>query len=224
MSHTEGRYQQDLGFTDAFSRFNAYDFIPSGTSAPTTPTRNGVADFSWNFGASLGPINFSCSLLGDMATRTGFGEDLQEQFGGTGIPASAQQQIYRPDVSAGQSTGQEITPRTALKIKGIKPLSFKLTYLITGAALTAHTCRIDKVTYVNNVANAVTVVLATGANGLATATQANPYTTVVALPVAQQIYMITDNSELWFEVSATTQAAGAYRLYGGELTFEYNFN
>src|SRR5207245_2321547 len=139
-------FYRDIVIQDTLSRLNAYDFITSGTSAPTTPTRNGVADFSWNFGASLGPINFSCSLLGDMATRTGFGEDLQEQFGGTGIPASAQQQIYRPDVSAGQSTGQEITPRTALKIKGIKPLSFKLTYLITGAALTAHTCRIDNIT------------------------------------------------------------------------------
>jgi len=224
LPHTQSRYQRDLGFTDGFTSIAALDFVPAGTSAPTIPTRNAAGDLSYNVGASLGPITFSASLLDALTVRSGFGEDLQEQFGGTGIPGSAQVQVYRPDVIPAMNTGQEITPRTALKVKGIKPLSLKLRYLITGAALTAHTCRIDKTVFANNVANAISAVLASGANGLATATQANPYVTLINFPVAQQVYMVTDNAELWFEVSVTTAASGAYRLYGVEFVFEFNYN
>jgi hypothetical protein len=224
MPHTEGRYMQDLGFTDAFTRLTAFDFVSLGASAPTAPTRNAAGDFSWNVGASLGPITFSTNLLGDMIQRTGFGEDLQEQYGGAGIAGSAQVRTYRPDVIGAMSALQELTPRTAFKTKGIRPVSLKVVYLITGAALSAHTIRIDQTVYANNVANAITSVLAVGANGLATATQANPYVTVVNFPAAFQIYDITDLSDVWVEVSATTQSSGAYRFYGAEFTFEYNFN
>jgi len=164
------------------------------------------------------------SLLDALVTRTGFGEDLQEQFGGTGIAASAQPQIYRPDVIPAMSAAQQLQPRTALKAKGIKPLALKLRYLITGAALTTHTCRVDKTVFANNAAVSVTSVIASSANGLATATQANPYVTTINFPSSAQTYMVTDNAELWFEVTVTTAAGGAYRLYGAEFLFEYNFN
>lgn len=225
MPHTQSRYQQDLGFTDGVQYISSLNFIPAGAGAPAGfPTRNGAADFSWNLGAAVGPITFSSPLYDGGLFRTGFGEDLQEQFGGTGIPASAQPQFYRPDISAGMSTAQQITPRTALKLKGFKPLSLKLVYLITGAALTLHQLRVDKITHANNVANAITAIIANGANGLATATQANPYVTTIAFAAGQQVYQVADLAQMWVELTVTTQAAGAYRLYACELTVEFNFN
>ena len=225
MPHTQSRYQQDLGFTDAFNPLCALDFIPSGAGAPTGfPTRNAVADFSWNVGASVGPITFSAALFDGMDIRTGFGEDLMEQFGGTGIPASAQPQFYRPDVIGAMAAGQQLIPRTALKVKGIKPLSLKYSYLISTVALTTHQIRVDKIVRANNVANTVTPIIANGANGLATAAQANPYTTVVVFPANQQVYSVTDLTEFYVEITVTTAATGAYRLNGVEFTYEFNFN
>jgi hypothetical protein len=221
MPHTESRYQQDLGFTDAYFFIPAPDFISTGAAA--TLTKNAVGDISWNVAASLAAV-FDVHVTDGQLTRTGFGEDLQENFGGTGIPASAQPQFYRPDVIGAMNTAQQLQPRTALKVKGFKPLSLKVVYLITGAALTLHTIRVDKTIYANNVANAITSVIANGANGLATATQANPYVTAIAFPAAQQVYNISDLSQLWIEIASTTQIAGAYRLYGVEFTVEFNYN
>lgn len=221
MPHTQSRYQQDLGFSDGYIHIPAPDWISTGAAA--TLTKNAVADISWNVGASLAAI-FDVNVSDGQIARTGFGEDLQEQFGGTGIPASAQPQVYRPDVIPSMSTGQQLTPRTALKTKGFKPLSLKVIYAITGAALSLHTIRVDKTVYVNNVANAITPIIVNGANGLATATQANPYVTTIAFPAAQQIYQITDLAALWIEIAATTIAAGAYRLYGCEMSIEFNLN
>lgn len=221
MTHSESRFQQDLGFTDGYVFVPAPDYISTGAAA--TLTKNAVGDISWNVAASLAAV-FDVHISDGQVTRTGFGEDLQEQFGGTGIPGSAQPQVYRPDVIPGMSTAQQIQPRTALKTKGFKPLSLKVIYLITGAALTLHTIRVDKTVYANNVANAITPVIANGANGLATAVQANPYVTTIAFPANQQVYQISDLSQLWIEIAATTQVAGAYRLYGTEMTIEFNFN
>lgn len=223
MPHTQSRYQQDLGFTDGVILISPARFVQLPVVSGTL-TRNGPADFSWNMGAGVGPSNFSVDLLDGEMIRTGFGEDLQEQFGGTGIPASAQPQVYRPDIIPAMGALQQLTPRTALKVKGIKLLSLKLSYLITGAALTTHTCRIDQVVYGNNLANTVTSVLASGANGLQTVTQANPYVTTIALAGAQQIYRITDLAHLWFEVVVTTQGGGAYRLNSLEVAAEFNLN
>jgi hypothetical protein len=174
--------------------------------------------------ASLGPIQYAGNLTNALIRRTGFGEDIQEQFGGTGIPGSAQPQVYRPDVIPAMALAQQLQPRTALKLKGIKLLSMDVIYLITGAALTLHTIRADQANFVNNVALVPSVVLANGANGLATAIQANPYVTNVPLLAAQQIYRNSIDSELWIEIAVTTQAAGAYRLYGFDCLCEFNFN
>ncbi len=223
MPHTQSRYQQDLGFTDGLLVLSDFAIVPTGTGAPTVPTRNGVGDISWNIGAAVGPINYSMNLANGRLFRSGFGEDLQEQFGGAGIPASAQFQ-GRPDTIGAMSALQQITPRTALKLKGIQINSINLIYLITGAALTTHTCRLDKSAFANNVALASTSVLASAANGLQTAIQANPYCTEIAMPASFQVYQISDLSEYWFEVTATTQAAGAYRLYGARAKVTFNFN
>jgi hypothetical protein len=218
MGHTASRFQQDAGFTDGFS-VNLFNILASNGVL----TRNGVGDVSFNVGAAV-TGTFTCNLLDGELLRTGFGEDLQEQFGGAQPSGSAQPQFYRPDLIGSMNTAQQLQPRTANKTKGMKLLGVAVTYLITGAALTAHTCRLDRTIFANNVALATTNMLASGANGLATATQANPYVTAITIPAAGQIYYTADQTELWFELVATTQAGGAYRLYNIRALWEFNFS
>ena len=105
--------------------------------------------------------------------------------------------------------------------KGIQITDITPHYLITGAALTLHTVRIDRIKFVNNVANNISAVLANAANGLATAAQANPYTTKIAVVDGMDV---TDNDDVVVEFAATTQGGGAYRLYGFTLHVSYNYN
>lgn len=228
MPHTQSRYQQDLGFSDGVVLFGPRQIIPSVAATglpPTTETiltRNAAGDISYNQIASQAVL-YDVNMGAGQLFRTGFGEDLQEQFGGAGIPASAQFQ-GRPDTIGAMAQLQEITPRTALKIKGIQINSIAVIELISGAALTAHTCRLDKTLFANNVAASITSIIASGANGLPTATQANPYVTEIPLAANQQIYRISDLSEYWLEIAATTQGGGTYRLYAVRMKVTFNFN
>ena len=226
MPKAQSRYQQDLGFTDGRIFIGPGDIavdVVAQVSA-VSGTRNAAADWSINHVAAANTTNYAFNLTNVILRRSGFGEDIQEQFGGTGIPGSAQPQVYRPDVIPSMNTAQQLQPRTALKVKGIKLLSFDVIYLITTAALVAHTCRVDQTVYVNNVAKAITAVLATGANGLQTATQANPYVTNVALGAAQQIYRVGLDTQVWVEIASQTAATSVYQLYGVDCLVEYNYN
>lgn len=223
MPHTQSRFQQDLGFTDG-EIFLGPGEIVWDTASQATIARAAAGQWSVAHTAAANTTNFAVNVTSAILRRLGFGEDLQEQFGGSGIPASAQPQFYRPDQSPGMSTGQQIKPRTALKIKGFKLLGFDVIYSIGTAALTAHTCRADQTQYVNNVAPATTVVLANGANGLATATQAQPYVTSVVLTAAQQIYRTLLDTALWIEVQAIAAATTVYNLIGIECDIEFNYN
>ena len=223
MAHTEGRYQQDLGFSDGRIFFGPGDLnvIVSGGTAPLT--RNAAGDISYNL-ANSSTVVFLANVTQQILRRTGFSEDLQEQFGGTGIAGSAQPSPYRPDLIGAMNTGQQLQPRTAFKLKGFRLLSMDVIYSIAGAVATTNTIRVDQTLFVNNTANAITAVLANGANGLATATQANPYVTNVPLAAGQQIYRITADQQLWIELNVATGASGTYKLYGLDCLVEYNFN
>jgi hypothetical protein len=106
--------------------------------------------------------------------------------------------------------------------KGLKITNMDLHYQITTNPLTIHTVRVDRMVFANNVANAITSILANGANGLQTAAQANPYTTRVALTTPA--FEVTDDAVVNIEVAATTPAGGTYRLYGMTLHVDYNYN
>jgi hypothetical protein len=226
MPHTQSRYQQDLGFSDGRVFIGPGDITVDVVAQVTavSGTRNAAADWSINHVAAANTTNYAANLTNIILRRTGFGEDLQEQFGGTGIPASAQPQVYRPDVIGAMNTGQQLQPRTALKVKGIKLLSFDVIYVIGTANLVAHTCRVDQTTFVNNAAKTITSVLASAANGLATVTQANPYVTNVALAANQQVYRNLIDQQLWIEISSQTAATSVYQLYGIDCLCEFNYN
>jgi hypothetical protein len=215
---------QDLGFTDADIFAGAGDVIFTGTAGVTTRVPPGYNLVFPNTSTSFIAVNIAQLLL----RRLGFFEDLQEQFGGAGIAGSAQVRDYRPDVRgtgaapAGMNVAQQLQPRSAFKTKGFRLLGIDVIYSIAGAALTTHNLRIDSVQYFNNLAPINTVVLANGANGLQTATQAQPYVTEVAVPVLP--YFTLSDAALWLEVAIATTGAGTYTFFGFDIDLEFNFN
>jgi hypothetical protein len=222
MPHTQSRYQQDLGFTDG-RIFCGPGEIVWDVAAQAAIARTAAGQWSISHAVAANTTNFAVNVTQAILRRLGFFEDLQEQYGGTGIAASAQFQ-GRPDTIGAMSAIQEITPRTAFKVKGFKLLSFDVIYSIATLALTSHTCRVDQTLYVNNIAAATTAVLASAANGLQTAVQANPYVTNVPLAANQQIYRNLADQALWIEIAANAQATTVYNLIAVECLVEFNFN
>jgi hypothetical protein len=217
MPHTQSRYMQDLGFTDARIFAGGGDVVTTGGPAVITRVPPG-----YFLALPTGVATFVAVNVAQLvARRLGFFEDIQEQFGGAGIAGSAQTRTYRPDVIGAMSATQQLQPRTAFKTKGFRLISVDVIYSITGAALTSNLIRIDSVQYVNNVAPANTVILASGANGLATATQAQPYVTTVT-PAVQPYFTLQD-SALWIDL-AVTAAAGTASFFGFDVAVEFNFN
>lgn len=218
MPHTQSRYQQDLGFTDGKLFVGAQHLLVNGTTVLTR-----TAAGNWNFAqGNSQTVQYAVNVADLVMRRLGFFEDLQEQFGGAGVAASAQIRTYRPDVIGSMNTGQQLQPRTAFKTKGFRVTGYNVIYAIAGANLTAHTTRVDTLSFVNNVAPSAAVILASGANGLAVATQAQPYVTVVSISGAT--YFITNNADYVIEVQAQTPGGGTYVLYGIDVTLEFNFN
>jgi len=249
MPHTHSRYQQDLPFIDGLINYSASDFIGLA-SAGTAPalTRNAVGDLTLLVAASS-TATLSCDLLSKAVRRTGYHEDTQNLFGstfgggiggaaagpsgvaGTGIPASAEFQGRpgnmilpgQPQPASGMATLQEITPRTALKIKGIKPLSLTVVYSVLTGAATSLTCVLTQSAFTNGVAITKTALLASAANGLTNVSAATPYVTTIQIPNAVY-FQITPNVQLWFEIACQEPAANTFGLYMVSMACEFNYN
>lgn len=234
MSHTQSRYMQDLAFNDARIFIGPGDLInvtSAGTSA-LTRTANG----NYNFAISASTTTFyAVNITNQVLRRLGFNEDLQEQFGGGGIAASAQPQLYRPDVIGSMNTGQQLQPRTALKVKGFRMLSWDTIYTVTTAPMTTLQSSLFLTKFSNNVAVTPTSIIAQANNGLTNVAQANPYVINTALSTAnlQAInnpaggppgYVITADTELWLEIAIVTSAGGTGTFYGMDCSIEFNFN
>lgn len=112
--------------------------------------------------------------------------------------------------------GIDITPmiRTAAS-KGFRLDSFDVIYQVTTLALDAHTVTLDRIEYADNVAVSVNSVAITGT--LATATQANPYVTNVA--VDTPAFDVTADSKYVVEVTVDAAATSDYSFYGLMLRF-----
>lgn len=221
---TNGRFEGKTPFTDGYFGITIDSFNNFGAGV-ATKTRNGKADLSFNVGASQ-VCAFETSFEG-LLFRTGQSPFLQEQFGtaaGVAGPTSVAN-TSDPDAQVGpppQTGILSITPQTGFVPKGIKILDITLRYQITGAALTTHTIGLAKAVFANNAAIVVTDIVANAANGLATAVQAQPYVTKVS--VTSPTFTVSDLTDLWLEVDATTQVAGAYRLYGATVHVAFNYN
>jgi hypothetical protein len=115
-----------------------------------------------------------------------------------------------------------LTPLTAPRPKGIGIRAIYPVYSIAGAALTTNTIGISKTVFSPNAAPVVTSILTDAANGLATATNAQPYLTPInfATPIA---YQTTKFAEYIIEWDITTAGGGTANVYGIFLDLLYNY-
>ena len=110
----------------------------------------------------------------------------------------------------------DITPQLVIAAsKGFRLDSFDVIYSVGTLALDAHSVTLDEITYADNSAVSVSNIAITGA--LATATQANPYVTNVA--VDTPAYLVTADSKYVIELTVDAAATSAYTLYGLNLRF-----
>jgi hypothetical protein len=237
MPHTASRYQQDLGFPDGRIRGAIGDLTVYSTAGTVTPTRSAGGNWNYAIAASTTAF-FGLNVSNQLLRRTGFFEDLQEQFGstsGSGIPASAQPQAYRPDVIGAMSSLQQLTPRTALKVKGYRLLSFDTIYTVTGAAFGT----LQSGVYLNQLKNATavspTTIVTQAANGLTNTVQSTPYVINYALTTSQLQaisnpagfvpgYVALADQDLWIELAVVTGASATGVFYGFDCLLEFNFN
>jgi len=236
MPHTTSRYMMDLDMQDARVHCALGDIVVSPL-ANTTLTRNAAGQWYYLLAAS-NTFYIACNLTNQALRRTGFFEDIQEQFGstsGSGIPGSAQPQQYRPDQIGSMSTAQELQPRTALKVKGFKMKGFDLIYTVLGNNLTSIASRVDLVNFSNGVAWAATNIVPSAANNLsvvvsATVNVLNYTLTAAQLNLIEAIasapngYLINPDQELWVETQIVTPAGSTVVLYGYDFAVSYNFN
>lgn len=127
-----------------------------------------------------------------------------------------------PYAGGGTAPPGFMTPVTA-RPKGIALKALYPVYAIAGAAASLNTIGITKTVFANNAAPVVTNVLANAANGLATATQAQPYLTPInfSTPVT---FQTTKYAEYSIEWDVTTPGGGTAQLFGIFLDLAYNFN
>lgn len=237
MPHTVSRYQQDLGFFDGRIRGSIGDLVVFTSAGTVTPTRTAAGN--WNYAISASTTTFfGLNMTNQILRRTGFFEDLQEQFGstsGSGIAASAQPQAYRPDQLGAMSAAQQLQPRTALKVKGFRLLSFDTIYTVTGAAFNTLQSGVYLSQFKNNTAVSPTTIVTQAANNLTNATQSNPYVINYALTTAQEQaisnpagffpgYVTLADADLWIELAVVTGASATGTFYGFDCLVEFNYN
>ena len=229
MPTTEQFWQSNTAFTDMQIFIDPYHIFAASGAA--TLTRDGSGLVNLAIGASQTCV-FEAFFT--PKTRTGMYATPaldQEQFGtaasqpGPSLVANTSGPLalkpgFPPILAANMATLGNIQ-RGPIP-KGIQINSIDAIYSVAGAALTLATIGVTKTVFANNAAPVVTSLLANAANGLPTATQAQPYVTNVPLTT---IAFLTDNDvEPIIELDLTTAAGGSVKLYGLIARCSFNFN
>jgi hypothetical protein len=176
-----------------------------------------------------GPVYSENGFIDDSAGKTDFQQFVSIQnilniSAGTWTTTRIARGNYVKRHTAANDTsiiGIDLTPaiRTATD-KGFSLASIDVIYSVGTLALDAHSATLDLINYANNTAVAITSVPITGT--LATATQANPYVTNVA--VNTPAFDNTTDSKYVFELTVDAAATSAYDFYGLVLKFTRNDN
>jgi ribosomal protein S11 len=220
MPHSRGHYRQDQGFADGILVLSPRRVLQfSAAAADAVMTRNAAGDISINQIASK--TNQYVFALGDgTLLRTGEAETFSNQYGGSGVFGDAGPQYPL----TAMNVGQQITPRTTNKVKGIKFLSVAVAYMIGTVDLTAFTCRLDRLPFTGGAAPTPVNLLASGVNGLSLVhDDVNMQVTEIPL-TGLQTYRTADLTEYLLEIAVQTAATGTFRLYGARVKVEFNFN
>lgn len=120
----------------------------------------------------------------------------------------------------------QLTPVTSPRPKGIQFRAIYPWFSVAGAALTLNTIGLTRTIAANNatVASGESDIIANAANGLPTATQANPYLSAIAVPNASQIYQTSKFASYNLEWDLTTAGGGTAALWGIFIDVTYNYN
>jgi hypothetical protein len=123
------------------------------------------------------------------------------------------------------ATLQEITPRTALKIKGVRLNTLNVIYKVVTGAMTSINASITQTVFKNGqaVATGQTTLLASAQNGLSNTAAATPYVTNIPIPNAVY-FQITPLTQVWFELAIVAPASNTFQLYGVEIGVHFNYN
>ncbi len=116
-----------------------------------------------------------------------------------------------------------LVPVTAPRPKGLAVRAIYPVYSVAGAALTTNTIGLTKTVFANITAPTVTSLITNGANGLATATNAQPYITPINLAVPA-VMQVTKFAEFVIEWDVTTASGGTAELFGVFIDFDFNYN
>jgi hypothetical protein len=193
------------------ANFSAQSYVAMGTAAQIAA---GTAQYA-QITAIPDSTHITVSVIG---TTLASGSVITQGVfttpaGVTGIP---------PFSSNSATPPSWLNPTTAPRPKGIQFKEIYPWYSISGAALTTNTIGITKTLASNNIANTATNILANAANGLATATQANPYLTPIQ--IASPAYQMSKYASYNVEWDVTTGAGGAARIYGLYMDVAFNWN
>ena len=232
MGNTDGVWSQDTPVNDMEIFVGATEFKDSSANA-TGPNSGGLGLLSLNLAASKAGTFFVDITA--MLKRTGVYATpalAGQQFGtaasmpgpslvaGTSDPEGIRG--FPPFTTAQLPTLRGSTPGPPAK--GVYVTSVDLIYTVTGLALTLATIGLTDTTFVNNTAPAVVSRIVSGANGMPTAIQAQPYKFNIPVPLLSQSFATASGTETILNVNLTTGVGGTAVFYGAVLHCTYNFN
>ena len=116
----------------------------------------------------------------------------------------------------------QLTPQTGFRPKGVLIKSLTVAYIISTAAITVPTIGLTSAFYTATTAPVITTMITNATNGLATATQATPYVTVIPVPVANQAWITTPQTAVTVEMDFTN-GAGTVDILGFFLGCSFNY-
>lgn len=231
MSHTDTTWTQSQANPDLEIFVGASEFKDLAGFASVASAGAGLLALSLpatDAGTFFADITAFLRRTGVLATAA----SAQSQFGtaaaqpgpssvaGTSGPLALTNGGFPPLKGAQMATKGSIA--TGPTAKGLQLNSIDVVYTIPTANPSVATIGITKTKYVDNVAPAVTNILALGANGLPTAFRATPYVKNIAITNPA---MLTDKcSEVIVNVNITAGAGSTVLFYGVNLYCSYNFN
>lgn len=226
MSHTRGKWSQDLGSID-FQLFLTPDmFVDTSTLSVLTATtgiieRTIAASHAVTLFASLRTFLRTGVLATPNNSQRQFGTALSQpgpsSVSGTSDPLAM---IGFPPYTA--ATNPTIAPSSGAVPKGLKILFVDLIYSVAAVNLSAITVGLTTTQFINSVAPATANIVALGLNNLLVGFQATPHR--IRVPVVNPAYIVLDGCEVVLNFNLTTPAGGTAIFYGAVIGSEINYN
>ncbi len=236
MSITEGRWEGNTAFPDLQIFVGAEAFIDTSAHAVAASQGAGLFDFTLastlagTFFANVGPMlrtgvyasSYDQEQFGTAAGVAG-PTAVANTSGPLGLPPG-----FPPITAANLTTIAGAINGTGTGIqrgpipKGLQINSIDVIYTVANVAASVATVGLTKTVFVNNVAPAVTNIIALGANGLPTTAQALPYVTNVAVPTPAMI--TASDTEVVANVNLTAGSGGTVTFYGIVIKASFNYN